>query len=308
VAASNYLSTQDIATYGLTPVQAAMSARASMTVDAYLRRPEGLVWAPDLNGLPCYMVNKSPRRTILVQAGFTIAPGNSVVVPVQGLDLPVDALGEVLWLDRATPSNTEAVTIQAIAPGELTLSTVLGTHAPGSNAAVVMELGLAIQEEKQFAKSRQLVRTTRPVAALLSVMGRYGYSRRSDQAAGMYQDVNLLAIVSVFGGPPLWVPVLINQVGVAWGTNDELYVPAGMYLAPFNEARITYVSGFSSDSLPDPIKMATATICAALVEQDSTANVQRFRAGQTDLIRFSDQVIPADIKNALRDFKARAFV
>jgi hypothetical protein len=66
-----------------------------------------------------------------------------------------------------------------------------------------------------------------PIINVVSLLGRYAYGRRSDQVGGLYQEMNLLASVQTFGGPPQWIPINVTQS--SWSDqNGDIWVPAGM--------------------------------------------------------------------------------
>jgi hypothetical protein len=274
-----------------------------MMVDAYLRRPEGLIYAVDAAGLPCFMTSLNPSYA--VSSSQAIYPGMSVSVALSGAPLLTqDVVGEVLIVDQANPNLTEACVIQSVNGTTLVLQQVTQTHAAG----VLMQAGLVIKEEKKLPEARALFRASRPVVRLLSGLGRYGYGRRSDQQAGLFEDINLLAIIGTFGGPPLWLPFDVTQCGIAWNNQREVWVPAGVFMAPYNECRMAYVSGFSASGLPDPIKAATAEVCVALTDLAGSGNIKRFKAGQTDIERFTNQSISEDTRRLLLPFRAATYV
>lgn len=271
----------DASGYGLpSGTTAAQVAQASRLIDEYLRRPEGLVWKPDYAGRPAYMDAMTASATFA--ASGAISPGSNVVVPVSNLFKTTTMLGEVLILDR-TGASCEACVVIAADQSTVTLDKVERSHASGAT----LEMGLVIVEERQMPAKRSITRVSRPnFARLLALQGRYGYGRRSDQMAGTYNEVNLLATLSSFGGPPQWVPVDIAQVDVSSATG-EMWVPAGMMLAYYTDVRVRYVAGFSASGLPDPIKIA----CAKIVQDQSgtvglPTTVGSLRAGDTEIRRF----------------------
>lgn len=309
--------TADAATYGIdAAVTAAQVMRASALIDDYLRRPEGLVWSPDYAGLPAYMAGMTPSFSLA--ASGAIAPGTNVQVAVTGMYRTTTLLGEVVILDRATANKAEACVIVASDATSVTLDKVALAH----NAGAVMDAGLVIVEERQMPSKRSITRVSRPnFVRLMSLQGRYGYGRRSDQMSGTFNEVNLLATLSTFGGPPQWVPVDIGQVDTSPQTG-ELWVPAGMMLAYYTDVRIRYVAGFPITGLPPAIKIACAQIANGIAASaDYPGAWGSIRAGDTEIKRqgmgYSNAPGPRrvgagitdltpDVKASLDPFRVRA--
>ncbi|MFG1388814.1 hypothetical protein [Xanthobacter versatilis] len=270
----------DASAYGLPAgTTAGQVAYASRLIDEYLRRPEGLVWKPDYAGRPAYMDGLTPTNTFTTSSA--ISPGLNVVVPVSNLYKTTTILGEVLILDRA--GQCEACVVTAVDTATVTLDKVERPHSSGTT----LELGLVLMEERQMPAKRSVTRVSRPnFVRLLALQGRYGYGRRSDQMSGTYNEVNLLATLSSFGGPPQWVPVDIAQVDAS-SVTGELWVPAGMMLAYYTDVRARYIAGFPVGGLPEPIKTACAQI---VISQSATAGIPTtvgsLRAGDTEIRRF----------------------
>ena len=59
-ATSRYIDIDEAALYGLTGVDTNQIIRASILIDAHLKRPQGLVWMPDYRGAPAYMKAMNP--------------------------------------------------------------------------------------------------------------------------------------------------------------------------------------------------------------------------------------------------------
>ncbi len=300
--ASLYLQPADYAGFAVSDASAAQVQQASMLINGYLRRPEGLLWGADANGTPAYMAGLQPK--LALAAAAAIAPGSNVAVPVTGAALGRDFVGEVVTIDRANAPACETCVIVGIAPGELTLQTVLFSHASGT----ALELGMAILEERALPKDRSLARLARwPVVRLLSGLGRYAYGRRGSQQAGELAEFNLLAVVSSFGGPPLWIPFDVCQADVSVSTG-EVWVPAGALLAYYSEVRVRYLAGWSSAGLPQDVKQACANLVRTLIDQGLSANVESYSAGDTRIKLFSDTLLDADTKAMLDPYRARLFL
>lgn len=303
VTPSNYLQGADLEAYGVPLATPGQTARASLLVDHYLRRPEGCVWGPDANGQPAFMVAKAPTLTFTSAA--TIAPGNLVVVPLIGYVGDSDSLiGEIVILDRLVPSVTEACIVQAVTTGQVTLTSVQFTHPGSLVQPVTLDFGMAVDEELSMPNQRSVTRLSQwPVARLLSGLGRYGYGRRTDQMEGSFYDANLLASLSAFGGPPAWVPFSTPASSLNPMTGD-LWVPAGTLLAYYTDIKMRYVAGWQASNLPAQIRIATATIVDALSAAPMGPQIRRFNAGKTNIERFADTVLNPDIKTMLRPYMA----
>jgi hypothetical protein len=300
---SEYLTAEDCADYGAAGATPQQIQQASTLIDAYLERPEGLAWADDASGLPCYMPALTPSLALKLQAA--IAPGRDVVVasPLASAGLS-DLVGEVFVLDRTDTSLCEAVVVSAVDTmrGTLTLRTVVNSHSAGAT----MEAGLQILEERALASKRSVSRLTRwPIVRILSGLGRYSYGRRSDQVAGLYNDQNLLAALQTFGGPPQWVPWDVTQASVSVATG-EIWVPAGMLLAYYSEIRVRYVAGFPSTSIPSVVKQATANMIATLQRfGDVSPAFKIAQAGDTRLERWAQSNMDGDTRNLLEPYRLK---
>jgi hypothetical protein len=301
---SQYLAPSDLAAYGLpgATTQAQIIA-ASVLIDAYLRRPEGLICMPDYLGLPCYMANPSPQ--MMFQSAGAVAPGINVVVPLT-VQLPVynDMIGDVVILDRTNPASTEACTISAMATGSITLASVSTAHLAG----VKLETGLTIFEERPLPAKRSIMRVGRPPVRVLSGMGRCAYGRRSDQVTGMFNEINLLVAIQAFGGPPMWIPFAINQTSVSQ-TTREIWIPASIYEAYFSEVRLRYVSGWSAAGLPAAIKQATANIISTQNKVPEMAGqVSSFSASENKIARFAASMLDNDTRAMIDMYRITAFI
>lgn len=299
---SAYLTFDDYLTFGLPLTTTdAQVTQASTMVDTYLKRKEGLVWTPDATGLPCYMTAAKPGATLTATSG--IAAGSLVTVPVTGPILSLE-VGDVLILDRASPSLTEAVTVTGWTPGvSIILRSVLNNHT----ANALLEGGLVIQEEKKMPHNRPLtILSKAPVCRIVSGSGRYGYSRRGDAGASSINDFNLLAAFSQFGGPPVW-EVFDPAVSDVNPSTGELWIPAGIMLAYYTDVRVRYVAGYTAAGLPDEIKFATARTIGALLNAPNLGAVKSYKAGGSAIEMSASSVITDDVKEMLAPFKARLF-
>jgi hypothetical protein len=302
---SAYLAPPECEFYKVPDADMSDIQQASTIIDAYLERPEGLVWAPDGSGLPCYMAGLSPALSFTLPGALTPGLNKTIAFPAASAGM-TDLIGEVFVLDRANSGLCEAVTISAIdvAHGTATFARVAFSHAMGAT----METGLTIVEDRAMAAKRSLTRVSRsPIVRLLSGMGRYSYGRRSDQIAGLGGNVNLLAEMQVFGGAPAWVPFDATQASISVATG-EVWIPAGMLLSNYSDVRLRYVAGFPAASIPSGVKQATADIIRFNQEfPDVPGSFKTFAAGGTKLERFSDTVLDADTKSRLEPYRLKLF-
>lgn len=302
---SSYLQPEDYANFGVPNATAAQVQQASVMLDnAYLRRPEGLVWVADGAGQPCWMQAMLPELSLA--AAGAISPGADVAVQVTGPLLMLQ-VGDVLTVDRANPAKTEACIILAIAgtlPGPLTvtLKKAIFSHAQGC----LLEAGLVITEQKFMPKDRPLTVLSRvPAVNVIGGTGRYGYGRRGDAGNYNVDDFNLLAALSKFGGPPAWEIWDPANCGIDRVTG-QLWIPAGIMLAYYSEVKVRYVAGFSAANLPDGVKMACAQLMQALQMNPVYGQVKTSKAGETTLENFVASSLSDDVKAMIDPWKVVA--
>jgi hypothetical protein len=145
-----------------------------------------------------------------------------------------------------------------------------------------------------------------PMGNVLSLMGRYAYGRRSDQVGGLYQEMNLLAAVQTFGGPPAWVFIPTNQC--SWSdSTGEVWVPAGLLLAYYSDVKIKYVAGYQT--IPEPIVRATAMLARTMIADGSGfgSSLRSLSAGDSRIERFAASAMDSDVKNILEPYRSRLF-
>jgi len=276
-------------------------------IDAYLKRPEGLVWLPDSSGAPAYMSALQPLGSFKLNGA--ISAGSNVPANL-GNGARILQVGDVVVLDRAVPGSVEACVIATTSqPGTLpvtvTFQTVLNAHADQATA----DYGLVIEEQRYMPADRPLTNLMRtPVTNVLSGVGRYAYGRRGDGANYNMEQFNLLAAVSKFGGPPVW-ELFQATYPTAWdpGTG-QLWIPAGIMLAYYSEVKIRYVAGFPASALPGPIKEACAALIVAMAATPGMGSVKKAQAGDTSLEFFTASVLSEDVKQAIQPYAARMYV
>ncbi|WP_036292051.1 hypothetical protein [Methylosinus sp. PW1] len=240
-------------------VTQARADAASAMVDGYLRRPEGLLHVVDDLGRPSYMSGLKPTGTWTL--GGDIAPGESVVCSVAGIDKDMigDLMGEVLVIDRDT-ETMEAVYVSGYSNNQITLASVKFAHT----ASAKMERGLVILEERKLPKSRPTIQLRRPgVAKVISIAGRYGLPRHGDLIRGDYLNTSPMIVNMAVLGPPAWQPVNISQATID-STTGMVWVPASILAVYYTDVRLRYVAGWTLDTLPDAVRIATAAIANAM--------------------------------------------
>ncbi len=309
---SEYVQPTEYPYYGLPDGTTAQQVRAASTlIDNYLDRQEGLVWMPDSFGRPAYMAGlcQPPGLSTLGLPclAAAIAPGRSVVITYAFASY--DLIGEVFILDRADQTLCEAVTVSGVdtVNQTITLAMVQRAHAAGA----VLEAGLVVMEERQMPAKRSLTRVARSnLVGLLSVVGRYGYGRRSDAMGGYRQELNLIASLQTLGGFDTWQPVDASTCSISPVTGEVWVVP-GLALDYFNEVRLRFVAGFSAGMIPPAIKAAVAQLVinkAADADNGTNPMFQIMQAGGTKIQRFGSSLFDDETVSALSTYKLRVFV
>ena len=308
---SAYLKPADYITFGAPNTSPLQVAQASILIDAWLRRPAGLVYVPDANGNPAYMAAMSPALALASKSAF--GPGNGLTVGITG-PLAMVQVGDCVVLDRANPATAEAVQVTSMDTVAMTMT--LGSTSASQSIGVqfahasgcTIETGLHITEKRYVPKGRsQVVLASTPVARVIGGTGRYGYGRRADSAISQMDDFNLLASVSHFGGPPAWEIWPANTAAGINPSTGELWIPAGIMLAYYSEVMVRYVAGFTYATLPAEIKLACAQLIFNLANNPVMGNVKSMKAGDSAVTQFAATVISDDIKALLAPWRARLF-
>lgn len=283
-----YLSSGEYADYGVPDATASQVSQATRAVDAFLGRPEGLIWAPDANGMPAYMANATPARSF---TGAAVSPGSSVTLTVSHAQFGPQDVGTVAILDRANAQAVEACVVTAASGNSLTLASVQFAHATPT-----VDFGLAIREE--FTSRARLSRS--PVVSLLAGFGRYSYSREMRQLSGPHDDFEAL-LVTNYGQNSVsgWSQLDTTQ----WDIN---YATGAIRMPRYGHetTRIHYLAGWTLATLPGAIKQAAANIAGALGDEDRTGgNVKSLKAGDGAIEWFSPGNIDADTRSLLQPFR-----
>ncbi len=295
---SVYLNSFDLIAANISPTPDQIVS-ASALIDAFLARPEGLLYTTDSRGAPCYMTGANPTGSLKLTA--PIVPGSDVTATVEGW-VTQDLVGEVLIADRASqPAAPEALVVTAISGQTVTFGTVLAAHAEGA----VLETGLVIYEERNLPRRRPIARVSRsPIVRLLAGSGRYGFGRRSDQFSGAFQP-EMIACLAQFGSTPQFIPFDVTQASVNPGT-DEIWIPAGLYLDNFTDVRLRYIAGYPTP--PTPVKQACIRLIQAVSDfPELLTSIQTITAGATTIKKAAGSIMGDDVQAMLAPFQAHLF-
>lgn len=303
---SQYLQGSDLAAYGVATATAQQVQAASITIDTYLGRPEGMVWAPDGTGQPGWMLAKDPVLTLHTVGA--ISPGLNV--QVTAVEASVAATlnpGDVLILDRTSsnPFVAEAVYVVSVTGAVITLNQVQFAHAGG----VTMETGMVIVEERVLPSGRPKSRVAHwPVQRIVSGLGRYGFGRRAQGSSGYpLEAFNLLATLQQFGGPPIWEVMNISHVG--FEPDGDFWIPAGILLAYYTRIKLAFVCGWPQGALPTWIKQATANVITNTAgAAGMPPSIKTAKAGDTQLTRWAASQIDDDTKAMIQRYRVRDFI
>lgn len=299
---SKYLSgASELERYGVAAdTSEAQIIQASVLVDTYLRRVEGLEYIEDAAGNPVAMKSLVATGKFKILGGIT--PGKNIVADLFG---PVSTLtpGTILVVDKETPALAEPLVIISRTNSRVIFKEVKYAHSTDA----FYESGLVIFETKQLPSNRPLMLLSKaPVLRLLHGQGRYGYSRRGGSNNYTLNEFNLLAVMTQFGGPPVWENINIDFTDYNPQT-CEVWIPAGIMLAYYSEVRMSYLAGYTYDNLPSIIKQATANIVNSQVTSPLNGNLKLIKAGDTQMERFLDTVLDTDTRLMLNAYRARVY-
>ena len=143
---SSYLTSGDYSTYAV-PVgtTAGQVTAASLLIDLYLKRPDGLVWTPDATGSPGWMAAATPSITITYSGAIVPNAGNTTILatgPVMGI-----MVGDVLILDRANSAIAEPVFVQSIVLVGQTATMQIGPVLFSHPGPVTLDGGMVIKQD-----------------------------------------------------------------------------------------------------------------------------------------------------------------
>lgn len=111
---------------------------------------------------------------------------------------------------------------------------------------------------------------------------------------------SLAEMLTPFGGPPEWITLDPAQVDYNADTG-ELWLPAGIFGAPYSEVELTYTAGYAEP--PEAVKLACAQIIRN-AESHPAANVQSAQLDHLQLDYFAGSLLDDDIRRLLAPFVA----
>jgi hypothetical protein len=291
-----YLQANEYATYGIPEATSAQVAAASRQVNGYLGRPEGLIWSPDANGMPCCMANLNPTRGYTA----TLAPGTNVAVTIPNATFGFQTVGEVVILDRGNPSLIEACVVTAASGDTLTLASVQFTHTAAS-----LDFGLTLLEETTVGPGAPVVRTSRwPLAQIQSGFSRYSSGKLPRQITDYGYGIEALLLSQNIGlsGPPAWTQMDITQWDTNYNTGAVTVLPYPLRSALI-DVRMNYIAGWSPANLPGDVKQAVASMVRSGIDTPFSGNIKLLKAGDGTIERFGPGTIDADTKYLLQPYK-----
>ena len=156
-------------------------------------------------------------------------------------------------------------------------------------------------ERNRLPGGRQITRATYtplvvPQGAqtpFVQLRARHGISRGPNAAS-------LAEMLTPFGGPPEWITLDPAQVDYNADTG-EIWLPAGIFGAPYSEVELTYTAGYAEP--PENVKLACAQIIRN-AESHPAANVQSARLDHLQLDYFAGSLLDDDIRRLLAPFVA----
>ena len=171
----------------------------------------------------------------------------------------------------------------------------------------LMASGSAGGDENNYytgVQANTIVRPDLTVSPLLSLSGRYGYSRRGEQQ--IYPDLNYginpLQLASYFGGPPNWIGINVSATDFD-PISGEIWLPAGLYMTRYTEIIATYNSGYDPTNMPPRVKMACAHIVRnLLVRAGGVTGIKSLNAVGSLNAAFDESLIDDTVANLLRNF------
>ena len=274
--------------------------QATGIINAYVKRPEGLLYEVDGSGNPVCMAGLAAQSSFSLAA--PVSPGAGVTAMLNG---PVSLLqaGDSLVIDRGL-TTAEVVAISSISGNTVKLQQVRNAHA----AAAPLASGLVVSEQKTMPYDRSVIQLSRsPVVMLTSGAGRYGYIRRGDISRS---PDSLFALTANFGGTPVWEPFLPGTAAIDPPTG-QVFVPAGFLMNRYTEAKVSYIAGYSV--APDAIKQAACRIANNIAQGGFGVPMQSERLDGISYSRASSGklsgggMIDTVTEDLLRPYRLRVF-
>lgn len=142
--------------------------------------------------------------------------------------------------------------------------------------------------------------SVRPVLSIIEAKGRYIRGRRDRQ----YKDYAVVYnnIIALMGTAPGW-----NNIDPAtvdfYGPTSEIWIPSGLFLAPYGEVLITYLAGYIE--IPEKALAAIALIINAICVKGESDMVQ-YSSGRVSRRFATPSYFTADVKRMLSPFVVRS--
>ena len=126
----------------------------------------------------------------------------------------------------------------------------------------------------------------------VSVRARHGIPR------GTGSDSTLGQLLLPFGGPPAWVD--LDPAAVEYhSSTGEIWLPSGIYGAPFTEVELVYTAGYAQP--PEAVKLA----CAQIIRNLESHPAPQVRTAQLDRLQleyFAGSLLDEDVRRLLAPF------
>ena len=287
---SAYILPADYETFGIADATDAQVASASRMVDAQIGRPDGLLWAADANGLPAWMAGKTPSRTYTLTS--PLAAGDAVTITLPFGAFGPGSVGSPVVLDRSNDQAAETCIITAATGTKLTLANAQFAHAAGGT----LDFGLAITEEVRIAHGGMARTAARPLARVLSITGSY---RGVNQP---YLDC-IDELLTIGSTTSILNPFPVSQCDVDEITGICWLLP-GDVRSGFSRVKLSYIAGWSYDTLPEAIKQAVAAIVRGGIDSGMPAgNWKMIKDGDATIERFSGGLIDAATMGLLSPYR-----
>ena len=143
------------------------------------------------------------------------------------------------------------------------------------------------------------------LSAIIGASGRYAFPRRDvyPLTNDPYSYVNPLTIVTLFGGPPPWIGIDMQNLSYDAKTG-EIWIASGMWLERYTEVCFQYNAGYDPRNMPKQVKLACAALVKNLMAKGSgTTGMTSFTMGRSGVTaQFTEDVFDANIARLLAAF------
>lgn len=143
------------------------------------------------------------------------------------------------------------------------------------------------------------------LSAVIGASGRYTYQRRDTYPLQNDPNgiINPLNTITLFGGPPPWIP--IDMVNLDYDPlTGELWYAAGQWMERYTEIVIQYTCGFNPLAMPALVKRATAAGVKNLLGMGGGATGLKSFSGGGVSVSFNADALDNNIKRTLEPFVA----